>query len=256
MKNENKSSSTVKSITTLFSIVDFVYEHEQAGVTQTASHLDIAKSTAHKHLKTLEEEGFVRNRDGKYTLNLKFLMYGGGVRDRMPLFQYGRAKVEEIATEIDELISLWIKEGNHSMFLYWVNDKYGIYNTTPLGSQFPLHQNAAGKSMLAKLSDEEIESILDQSGLPSSTEHTISNREALFDEIHEIRDQGYGLNFGERDSDIQAVSAAFQDMRQEKIGAISISLPNESPSVDLLELEYAQVVQQAASEVSLRLKHQ
>lgn len=53
---------------------------------------------------------------------------------------------------------------------------------------------ATGKAVLSQLPREEVESIIDKWGLPMMTENTITDREALFEDLATAREQGYSIN--------------------------------------------------------------
>lgn len=62
--NDTESSAKrVQSMKKLFTIVDTLCDAESAGVSELAERLEMAKSTVHVHLKTLEEEGYLVRAD-------------------------------------------------------------------------------------------------------------------------------------------------------------------------------------------------
>lgn len=253
MAGNQQGERTVGAVNTAFAIIDKLQEEGASGVTELAEAMGLPKSTVHNHLRTLVDEGYVRNVDGEYRLGFKFLKYGGTVRDRSRIYTHGRPKVEELADEVDEMVILSTQEGHNGVFLYRANDRYNLREAIPMGTRFYLHQNAAGKAMLAEYDDEYVRELLQQPGLPESTEETITDFEELSEELDEIRSRGYSRNRGERDESVEAVSAAIKD--GEFLGAVSISVPSGSPASKHLDEKYAEAVQQTASELSLQLKH-
>lgn len=243
----------VKSDETLFAIVNELHDGGEIGVSELADRLDLSKSAVHKHLKTLEAHGYVHNAAGQYALGLKFLEYGGNVRDKNQLYSLGRAKVQELAQEIGELVILSVKEFDRGVFLFRWNDQYNLKETIPLGDRFYLHQNAAGKAMLAELSDDEVADIV-ESGLPRATSNTLTDKRALKQELNEIRERGFATNRGERDEEVSAISAAVQHPTG-GVGAISVSVPSGVAKREDFVEKHAEVIMQTASKLSLRLKH-
>ena len=253
MASNHEDGRTVGAVDTAFSIIDKLQEEGACGVTELADAMELPKSTVHKHLQTLVNQGYVRKVDGRYGLGFKFLKYGGTVRDRSRIYTYGRPKVEELAEEVGEMVILSTREGSRGVFLYRANDRYNLREEIPMGTRFYLHQNAAGKAMLAEYEDSYIQELLKETGLPRATENTITDFDALFDRLDTIRERGYSRNRTERDTSVQAVSAAIKDGQY--VGAISISVPSNAPAADYLDGKYAMAVQQAASELSLHLEH-
>ncbi|MFB6187002.1 MAG: IclR family transcriptional regulator C-terminal domain-containing protein, partial [Halobacteriaceae archaeon] len=66
-----------------------------------------------------------------------------------------------------------------------------------IGARRLPHANAAGKAILAHLPEDVVHDILDRTGLPEHTKHTITSRKELFDELDSIRERGYAVNRGE-----------------------------------------------------------
>lgn len=246
---------TIQSDYTLFRIIEALKDLNGAGVTEVADHVGQLKGTVHKHLKTLAEEGYVTNDDGFYQLSFKFFNLGGYVRDNTMIHVIGRQYVTEISSQFDEMVLLGIKERDHGHFIFRSKDKYGLMQSIPIGERFELHQNATGKAILAELPDEEVERIIEHTGLPKATEKTITDRETLLEEIEEVRSQGYAINIGEKSSGIWGVSAAIRNPNGGEMGAITVSMPESKISKQRITEEYSDVVIDAASSITLQLKH-
>lgn len=254
MTSQSKSN-TIGSVETTFSIINQLQTDGSCGVTELADKLGIPKSTVYKHLQTLSNIGYVRADNGTYQLGLKFLEHGGWIRDRCRIYVYGRSKVESLANTVNEMVVLSIRDEDRGVFLFNSNDQYNLQESIPLGKRFYLHQTAAGKAMLAALDDEPRRRLLNQIEFPPSTAATITDREELITEIETVQQQGFALNHGERDPEIQAVAAPVYDYETDRVGAISISTPTESPNRDALDNRYADDVKRVASKLSLQLKY-
>ena len=252
---QQPSAGTVKSDFTLFAIQEKLLELDTAGVTELASELDLTKTAVHKHLKSLEAAGYVHNLGGEYRLTLRFLEFGGLLRDRNAIFRFGRPKAEELARETDELVWLATREGNRSSFLFRTSNRYHLQNVIPLGERPYLHQNASGRAMLAELSDDEIESFIEETGLPRAMEKTIIDPDELWTEIERIREDGFATGRGERFQGIQAIATAITDDQGGTLGSIIIVIPEDTAFDGDLESVYAEDIVHVAREISLELSH-
>jgi DNA-binding IclR family transcriptional regulator len=255
MASSDSGQQTIQAVETTFVIIRQIEKQKQCRLTDLANELDMPKSTVYKHLQTLIQNEYLQVNNGDYQLSLKFLKHGGAVRDQCRIYSFGRSKVEKLSDQLDELVLLSMKENNRGVFLFRSNDQYNLKESLPLGERFYLHRNGAGKAMLAELSNESVRDLIRETGLPKATDTTITDEETLIEELNEARRNGYTINKGERDSNVRAVSAGLKDEKTGDIGAISISVPSGSPAVDHLDGEYAEAVQQAASELSLELRH-
>lgn len=255
MSQDNKDQGIVKSDETLFAIIEELKRRESAGVTELADNIDMAKSSTHKHLKTLVNLGYVVREGEHYRLSFRFLTLGGFVRDNNRLCRTASPQVEQIANETDRLAAFAIKERDIGVFTHLYNDKYGITDDNPLGQTFYLHQNAAGKAILAQHSDEEIDQIISRQGLPSKTENTIVEREEIFEEIEKVRNQGFAISVQERVKGVDAISVGVYDEEFDIHGAISITAPGDQMTKGALQETYADLMIETANELELQTRY-
>lgn len=250
----NRHTETVKAVERAFSIIEYLYEEEQSDMQELADYLGVAKSTVYKHLNTLEQRGWVVATDHKYRLSYQFLHVGGYVRDRQRLCKVAQQNLREFTDDVDLMAMFSILEGDDGVFLYRINDTLGLGKGIPIGVRFDLHQNAAGKAMLGALPDERVSEIISSKGLSPETENTITDEDALQDEIEQVRNQEYALNVGERKAQLNAVACTVVDPENHMLGAISICGPaSRLPEADLHELgDKTRVV---AEEIELQIKY-
>lgn len=254
MTDETRRSGTVKTDETLLTIVEALRGYGPTGVTKLATLTGFSKSTIYKHLNTLEQDRYVVSHDGTYQLGFKFLSLGGYVRDDDELCHLANSKVGELGEETGQMILVSVKEHDRGVFTYVDRSRYDIKNII-LGEQFHLHTSASGKAMLAECSDDHVEQIVDDNGLSEMTEHTITDKETLYEEIESIRDRGFALNKEERQEGIRAVSAAITAPESGTICAMTIAGPANRLPVDELENEYANAVLGVINEIELELKY-
>jgi DNA-binding IclR family transcriptional regulator len=66
--------------------------------------------------------------------------------------------------------------------------------TTPVGTMFPAHCTAAGKAVLAYLTDLQLHEIIKRNGLRDYTPFTISRLSDLKENLRLIRQRGYAVD--------------------------------------------------------------
>lgn len=249
---KQSKSGTVQSGDKLLKVIEAIYELRETGVTELADHLGWQKSSIHKYLKTLYINGFVDKNGGKYHLNLKFLKYGGYMRDTSPLFQAARPVLRELVNETGEMVSFSLKDREQGVFVFMSNDQYDLVKRIQLGERFYLHQNAAGKAILSSLDDDEVDRIISQTGLPAKTKETITDRRELFKQLEKVRKQGYAISNEERTKGVNGYAAPVYDPRSDQFGAIIIVSPSAQP---FDEGEAIARLLKSAQKVNLRLEY-
>lgn len=245
-----KQWSTVTS--RAFDIIEAIDELEGATVTELADHLAIAASTVHNHLGALQRRDYVVKEDDVYSLGLRFLTLGISVRDERELAQIAKPVIEDMAMKTGEVAWTVVMENDWLFFVDAAVGENGINTYGKIGSRRQPHANASGKAILAHLSRDEVDGILDRTGMPSMTDKTITDRDELFEEFESIRQKGYAVNRGEYfEGGCAIASAVLKEGRP--IGSLGISGPSRRFQDDRLTGELADVLLEGKNVVELEL---
>ncbi|CCQ37754.1 IclR family transcription regulator [Natronomonas moolapensis 8.8.11] len=247
---------TLKTVSTASRVLDAVREHDEVGASDLAAALDVSKSTAYIHLRTLEENGFLVQRGDTYRLAFKFTVLGEYVRNRSPLYRYGKSEVDDLAEETNQYTHLVTEEDGFGINLYQVRGDTGIdgeYQTDKIQRRDHLHYTASGKAILAYLPRERVEEILDERGLPARTANTVTDAESLFAELERVRERGYAYNDGEEIDGFRAVGAPVRDADGDVLGSLSVSGPASVMQGDRFEEEMPQRVTQSANVIEVNI---
>lgn len=194
MHNTN-SGRLVQSTMRSLRILEYVEKHGSARLTDIASELDIGHSTVHNHLTTLEHEGFLVKKDGKYTLGMKQLKYGMSARRNIPFIRQIRRNIFELAQQLELEIEFLIEENGRVVSIIDTGHESTKYSTIDtslnVGKFYPMTCTASGKAILAEMTDERVEEILDTWGLPEMTSYSITSHDTLYEQLEQIREKGY-----------------------------------------------------------------
>ena len=223
----NALARPAKTTVTSFRVIEVLKTHDQAGVTTIAKELGLSKGAVHKHLTTLETIGYVIKEDRKYRLGLGFLDLGAAVRRRLDIYTVGKSVIEQLSKATEEVASLVILEQEYARYMYRVpyNDEIKLPHYE--GERIYLHASAGGKAILAYLSHEQRESILDNRGTPKVTARTITTREKLDAELRNVRDTHTAHDHGEQNEGWQSVASPITDAEDQAIGAVTVSSQSE-----------------------------
>ncbi|WP_254532638.1 IclR family transcriptional regulator [Natrinema gelatinilyticum] len=245
----------VETVERAIDIVDYLKENGPATIAEVTDHLGCAKSTTHRYLKTLEANSFLIEEDNKYRLGSRFLDYGIVARDRYPLYQEVKPKVDALADETDEKIWCVVEEHGRSVHIYGAQGKRSVRTYAHLGHRNYLHQHAAGKAILAYLPDERVNKIVEMYGLPAHTQYTITTEDELWEEIRTIRERGYALNIEESVEGLHAIGAPIKDENGFALGAISISGPANRLEGTFLRDELPTLLLGTVNEITINLTY-
>jgi len=249
-----QESPGVKSDRTLFAILEELHERGPISLTEIASELGVAKSTVHGHLISLQERDFAIQTDDGYDLGLRFLDYGLESRRRQALFEFGRGKVDELAEQTGERSWCVTEEDGKAIYLYGATGKHAVSSPEDTGTRRPLHHIAAGKAILANLPPERVDEVVDQHGIAAATDHTITDREGLEEELTKIRERGVAYNLQEGILGVHAIAAPVLDTDGSVFGAISIAGPANRLTEERLGSELRDLIRGATNEVAVNIR--
>ena len=216
---------TLKSTKTTLEILDLLKERDGARVTEVSEILGMAPSTIHRHLTTLKAQDYVVQEGDIYHLGLHVLELGNYAKNRKEAYRTAGPYTEQLADETECRAVFVVEEGGRGVYLHTFSGKYAVWNYSTVGKRFFLHQTAAGKALLSRLPEAEVNAIVDRWGLPARTENTITERDALFEELDQIRDRGHSFNREEQIDGVKAVGVPVTGSNDEVLGAFSAASP-------------------------------
>ncbi|MFA1612503.1 IclR family transcriptional regulator [Halobellus rubicundus] len=247
------SERSVKSTKTMFEIIELLCDKHITGVTELAEELGLAKSTIHSHLNTMREYGYVVKRDGKYQAGLRFFVTGNRIRSHYPLYEASRTELKTLSRETGEITCCVKYENGDTISIDGYAQDSSLNADIATGTVKPIHSTASGKAIMAKLSREEVDSIINTYGLNPLTEQTITNSSELYRSLDQIRDRGYALNIGEERKSYNSIGVAITAANGEVVGAITIGGAASRITREYCEDTLASQIMETADDIEINL---
>lgn len=249
---DTPSLSRVKSVDTAFRIIQFLHE-EQTGTLNTISKaVDISTSTAYRHLETLRERGYVVVDNNEYRLSLRFLTHGGKTRQKFPAHEMIDRKIHQISEETSERVQFITEEHGERVYLYTHAGDDAVRTDARIGKRGPLHVSAAGKAILANITESRREEIISEA---TFREGTNDSRGELIDELATVRERGYAFNDEESTMGLRAVGVPVIDESGGVLGAVSLSGPANRLRGEYFREEIPNLLLGAVNEIELNLQY-
>lgn len=216
--------------------------------------LDFPKTTLHRLLGALTEEGYLAldSETGRYTLSRRLLRLGLAALGEAGLVEYALRPMRALRDKVRESIMLGAFMDNRVVLLEQVLGSHNFTFMLKPGTAFCLHASAPGKLFLAYLSAEEREAALQTVDYHVFTKNTLSDRAALEAELEEVRARGYATDAEEEMEGVNCVAAPIFN----SFGEIAAALWTSGPSGRLTRNDFTTVagqVRASADEVSMRL---
>lgn len=247
----------IKSVQRADEILKAIKSRHGATLQEIKTDLGLTKGTVHTYLVTLRECGFVTKEDDVYRLGLRFVTMGEYVRNKMDLYTAGQEQVDKLAERTGEYAHLVVEDGGQEVAIYESRGDAAIamdYHLRLRETPQHLHDSAGGKAILAHLSEERLDEILDDRELAAQTENTITDREALREELATVRTRGYAVNDEEEIRGMRAVGAPILGSSGEVLGAVSVTAPTSRLKGKRFESDIPEDVMEAANLIEVNLE--
>ncbi|MBX3081448.1 MAG: IclR family transcriptional regulator [Anaerolineae bacterium] len=193
----------------------------------------MSRPTTYRLLATLMSRGFVRT-DGNYNYSLgtELISLGKVVLDSINLPDLARPHLHELCTLSNETANLSILEGTEILYigkeesLQTIQSPVFMQLRSSIGTRLPLHCSAMGKAILAQLNIADCQALIrEMTPLKAYAINTITEVDALQEELGRIREQGYAIDDREIDDGTRCVAAPIFDSSKRVIGAMSVAGP-------------------------------
>ncbi|WP_132060637.1 IclR family transcriptional regulator [Halorussus amylolyticus] len=250
-----EAKNPVKTTRRSLDIVETLREMDGARLTELADRLDLPNSTVHNHLSTLMEADYVLKDDDVYRVSLRFLDLGEYARNRRKIYELAKPEIEELAAETGEVANLLVEENDWGVYLWSSKGENAVPLDIHPGKHVHLHATSLGKCILAHLSDKRVEAVIERRGLPAQTDSTITDADALADELDAVREQGYAIDDEERLPGMRCIGTAVKSESGNVIGAISVSGPTSAMPMDRLTDTLAEKLLGAANVIELKVAY-
>lgn len=234
-----------------FAILEVLKEEEGLTITEITQRTDLTKSTIYRHLKTLSEMGYVIERDDGFYIGLRLLEIGEKTRNREAGYTAAKRKVFELGQETDERALFFVEEELDGVYLH----RYGSLSETMIGKRRPLHSLASGKVILAEWDDDKIDHYIAEKGLTEYTSNTTTDPDALYEELNQIREQGYAVNNEEYMDGLCGVSVPVYTPDDELLGALGVFGPTSRFKDKYMRNELVDQLWDKAGEVKVTIAY-
>jgi DNA-binding IclR family transcriptional regulator len=196
-------------------------------VSQAATDLDVAPSTAHRLLAMLQYHGFAvqDRRTHEYLPGPNLMRIGMAASKQLGLRTQARPIMERLAAEAGETIGLGILQGSDVLYLDGVDGHQVLRVGARTGALIPAHCISMGKALLAALPADRLATLYPDETLPTMTTRSIASRTALFDQLAAIRRRGFAHSSGESEDGVASISVPVFDGGGELCAALSIAAP-------------------------------
>ncbi len=249
--NDGNNLNTIVKAT---EIIEAIRELDGATLTELASYLDMATSTIHDYLLTLENIHYITKEDGEYRLSLTFFTYGMHAKQSVGIVDIAKPILEKVADETGEKVWLVVEAFGKSVLLEEATGENAVPMEADVGNRVDIHSVAGGKAILAYRDESHIRNVIDRHGLPARTEYTITDEEEFLDELETVRENGYAVNRQESVLGLRSISAPIRK-DGDVIAAISVAGPAHRLTDSRIDGQLSTLLLESSNEIELKTKY-
>lgn len=245
----------VKSVSRTLDIITLVSSIKGGmGVTDISKQIDINKSSVYRILSTLVNYGYIEqdSETKRYKLGYKFLEVSSKLLESIDLRAEARPYLQKLENETNEVIHLVVSDQDEVVYIEKLEGNETLRMHSKVGKRAPMHCTSVGKAILAHWSSSVVLDILERKGMPMHTDKTITNKDALLQELIKVKQKGYALDLEENEYGITCIAVPILDHLGKVFAAISISGPTTRMTVERLD-QLQERMLEIGKQISVRL---
>ena len=197
------------------------------GLSELARILDADNAHVHRLLGVLKNRGYVHRDEANktYTLGAGVVQLAGSLLRNMDLVAAARPLMRELMTVSGESVHLAHRTITGGVYLARERLARRVTVETEIGSPVVVHATSTGKALYCRDPAEMLEEVMDLNALERFTEHTITDRTGLLDDLAATAKRGFALDNEELSIGVRCVASPVVDIRGTIRASIGLSGP-------------------------------
>jgi IclR family acetate operon transcriptional repressor len=223
----SRPTGLIGAVDNVLRLLRLFEDREVLRVNQVSREMGLSRSTVHRMLATLSHHQFVEQDEESrgYRAGRALVDIGLAVVQHMDIRALSYGAMVRLRDATGETVHLATLRGVDVLYVECVESEQVVKSGSRVGWTLPAHATAAGKAMLAELSQHQLLALYPAEALAARTERTLTSRAALFTQLEEVRVRGYATNDAESENDVSAVAVAVKDRPGKVRGAVVVTGP-------------------------------
>ncbi|WP_426562589.1 IclR family transcriptional regulator domain-containing protein [Angustibacter sp. McL0619] len=228
----------------------FDVDHRRLSLSEVAANAGLARPTARRLLKTLEELGFVRSVDGAFEPTPRVLSLGMAYIASQGMWDIARPHLQELVASTGESSSMAQLDGSDIVYVARVSVPKLIALRVEIGTRFPAVPTSQGKVLLAALPPDELAVALAVPSRSALPPYIGRSSQHLHEELIQVRARGWALADEELAPGVRSIAVPVRDGAGVVRAAMNVTVHAAETSTQLLLREHLPKLLHTAGEVS------
>ncbi|MCP5072411.1 MAG: IclR family transcriptional regulator [Rhodobacteraceae bacterium] len=225
---KNSDVSTVQALDRGLLVLEALADLHKANLSDLSQHVEMPPSSVHRILATLQKHSFVDFEPAlqEWAVGIGAFRIGSAFLARSNLIETSQKIMRALMEETGETANLGIADCGDIVFISQVETHNPIRAFFRSGTKSPMHASGIGKAMLAHMPERVVLAILESSGQPEFTPHTLTNASTLLGNLEMVSTCGYALDNEERYLGMRCIASPIFNARGEVVAGLSVSGPS------------------------------
>lgn len=204
---------------------EFDKHSTQLGVSQLARRVGVGKTSAHRIIWTLVDEGLLEKVEetGLFRLTTTMRSLGASAETAQRLHEAATMPLDQLRAHTSGTLHIAILDGPDVLYLERREGPGTIPIFRSIGARVAAHSTSSGKVLLAFLPPDQQRRLVDGLRLTPRTPRTITTRAAFVAELERVRRQGFGENHGESEVGMCSIAAPVRDPLGRVVASVSVA---------------------------------
>ncbi len=249
-----EGASTIQALDRALEVIQLLSTRDGMTLTEISVALDQSVATMHRVLATLEAREFVELSPEQHDWHIGpgAFRVGSAFLRRTNVVERSRPEMHQLMAKTGETSNLGVEWKGQVLFLSQVETHEIIRAFFPPGMVSAKHASGIGKALLSRYSPDRLQAFLDGPPLQRFTPHTVTEPDALREQLSRARALGYAVDDEERTLGMRCVAAPILNSHGEALAGISVSGPTQRLSDERIAT-IGTMVAKAAQRISRKI---
>ncbi|MDF3305754.1 IclR family transcriptional regulator [Rhodococcus sp. T2V] len=222
-------TNNMRSLDRAFDVLGVLQDAKQPlRLSEVARHASLHVATVQRILGVLLDRGYAARIGDTYTAGPAALAVAHAFMVTNPLSVLAQPTLQQLAANTGFTASMYVRVENSRVLIARVESEHPLSYVLPVGERLPLYLGGAGKTILAHLDAEEVETILAGIGdVPLAGGGTL-RKDELPAQLDKIRSDGFAVSVSERLFGIVSVTAPVRAADGTLVAVLGVTGPTDA----------------------------
>lgn len=223
--------------------------HVQQTISQISERTLLARPTVLRLLITLDELGYVRCQDNRYSLTPKVVDLGMAYVSSLGLYGAAKPHMENLSKKVDQTVSLAELDGSDIVYTGRVEVPKIVSVGVTVGSRLPSSSTALGRVLLAEIPDTELHDVLNTPSLSMYVPRKRLTADQIRPRLQTVREQGWAESDEDLQYGVQAIAAPLRGEDGRVIAAIGLATHTSEIGKEIVRERYLPLLLETARSI-------